>query len=53
MPALARVLDQAGFPGSLAVELDLLAPRWADRPEPEPVAQSLAYLREVTADLGR
>jgi len=52
VPALARVLDEAGFTGSLAVELDLLAPTWADRKEEDLVAESVAYLRGVVGVVG-
>ncbi len=52
IPALARVLNEAGFTGSLAVELDLLAAPWADRREEDLVAESLSYLRSVTAPTG-
>ena len=42
-------LHQAGFTGSLGVELDLIADRWADRPEQELVIESLDYLRDLIA----
>jgi sugar phosphate isomerase/epimerase len=45
-------LAKAGFSGSLAVELDLLAPPWADRPEPELVIESLDFLRGLIARAG-
>jgi sugar phosphate isomerase/epimerase len=47
MPAVAEALAQGGFDGALGVELDLLAPQWADRPEDELVAESVRYLREL------
>jgi len=49
VPALVRVLDEAGFQGSLAVELDLLGDPFAERAEEDLVAESLAYLRTVVA----
>jgi sugar phosphate isomerase/epimerase len=49
VPALVRVLDAAGFQGSLAVELDLLGFPFAERKEEDLVAESLAYLRTVVA----
>lgn len=42
-------LHQTGFTGSLGVELDLIADRWADRPEQELVIESLDYLRDLIA----
>jgi hypothetical protein len=45
-----RELVGVGFKGSLAIELDLIAPQWVDRPEEELVAQSLDYLRGLIAD---
>lgn len=48
VPGLARVLDEAGFTGSLAVELDLLAPQYENRREEDLVAESVRYLRSVT-----
>ncbi|WP_382308037.1 sugar phosphate isomerase/epimerase family protein [Herbiconiux sp. UC225_62] len=48
---IARVLDDAGFEGSLAIELDLLAAPWNDRTEEENVTQSIAFLKSVVADL--
>jgi sugar phosphate isomerase/epimerase len=53
VPALAAVLDRAGFRGSLAVELDLLAPPWAAQHEEDLVAESLTYLRSVIAATAR
>jgi sugar phosphate isomerase/epimerase len=47
IPGLARMLDEAGYQGSLAVELDLLAPEYEDRPETELVAESVSYLKSV------
>lgn len=47
--ALVRVLDEAGYAGSLAVELDLMSPEYEDRPETELVAESVAYLKSVAA----
>lgn len=49
VPALAHVLREAGFQGSLAVELDLLAPPFSQRTEEDLVAESVAYLRAVVA----
>jgi len=52
IPALVGVLNQAGFQGSLAVELDLLAPQFAGRREEDLVAESLVYLRSVSEPAG-
>jgi sugar phosphate isomerase/epimerase len=48
---IAAVLDEAGFEGSLAIELDLLASPFDERPEEENVAQGIDYLKSVIADL--
>jgi sugar phosphate isomerase/epimerase len=45
--SIARVLDEAGFEGSLAVELDLLASPFDTIPEEENVAQSITYLKSI------
>lgn len=50
-PAIARVLEDAGFEGSLAVELDLLAAPWNGRSEEENVTQSIEYLKSVVTSL--
>jgi sugar phosphate isomerase/epimerase len=42
-------LTKAGFDGSLAVELDLIADWCVDRPEPELVVESLDFLRDLIA----
>lgn len=42
-------LRAVGFSGSLAIELDLIAEPWVQRPEEELVVQSLDYLRELLA----
>jgi 3-oxoisoapionate decarboxylase len=47
--ALARVLDEAGFTGSLAVEFDLFTPEEVSRPTEELVAASVKYLKSVVA----
>lgn len=44
-------LHQYCFGGAFGVELDLLAPRRADRPEDELVAESVSYLRELTKEV--
>jgi len=49
IPALARVLDEAGYEGSLAVELDLVAAPYNERPETELVAESVEFLKSVAA----
>jgi len=51
LPAIAKVLDDAGFEGSLAIELDLLAAPYNERTEEENVRQSIAYLKKIRADL--
>ncbi|TFB76678.1 sugar phosphate isomerase/epimerase [Cryobacterium glaciale] len=49
--SVARVLDESGFTGSLAIELDLLASPWNQVPEEENVAQSIAYLKSIRAQI--
>jgi hypothetical protein len=44
-----RELQAVGFEGSLGIELDLIAPQFADTPEPELVTQSLEFLRTLIA----
>jgi sugar phosphate isomerase/epimerase len=44
---IARVLQDANFQGSLAVELDLMAEPWEARTEEENVAESIAYLKQI------
>lgn len=51
LPAIAKVLDDAGFKGSLAIELDLLAAPYNERPEEEIVRQSVEYLKKIRADI--
>jgi sugar phosphate isomerase/epimerase len=46
------VLVEAGFEGSLAVELDLLADRFEDRPEEDLVTQSIEFLRVLMSRHG-
>lgn len=46
---VAKALAEAGFTGSLAVEIDLLSDRWASTPEEEVVAQSVAFVRDLVA----
>jgi 3-oxoisoapionate decarboxylase len=48
---VARALDEAGFEGSLALEMDLTASPWDQRPEEENVAQSIDALRGIVAQL--
>lgn len=48
---IAKVLDDAGFDGSLAIELDLLAAPYNTRTEEENVRQSVAYLKKIRADI--
>lgn len=48
---VARVLDEAGFEGSLAIELDRLASPWDRVPEEENVAQSIRHLKEIVAQI--
>lgn len=50
MMGVARELDAAGFEGSLAIELDLLASPWDARSEEDNVAQSIAYLKSIVAE---
>ena len=49
IPALVRVLDDAGYAGSLAVEFDLFTPGEVIRPTEDLVSESVRYLRSVTA----
>ncbi len=51
LPAIARVLVDAGFEGSLAIELDLLAAPYNERTEEENVRQSIEYLKKIRADI--
>jgi 3-oxoisoapionate decarboxylase len=51
LPAVAKVLVDAGFEGSLAIELDLLGEPWADRTEEDNVRQSIEYLKSIRAQL--
>ena len=51
LPAIARVLDEAGFAGSLAIELDLLAAPFNERTEEQNVRQSIEYLKSIRADI--
>jgi len=46
---VAAVLAEAGFTGSLAVEVDLIADRWAGVPEEQIVAESVEFLRGLIA----
>lgn len=48
---VARVLDEAGFDGSLAIELDRLATPWDTVPEEENVAQSIRHLKSIVEQL--
>lgn len=51
MLGVARELDRAGFEGSLAIELDLLASPWDEATEEENVAQSIRHLKWIVAQL--
>ncbi len=51
LPAIARVLNDAGFQGSLAIELDLLAAPYNERTEEENVRQSIDYLKRIRAEI--
>jgi 3-oxoisoapionate decarboxylase len=48
---LARVLDEAGYQGSLAVEIDLVHPAYAGKREEDIVADSVSYLKSVTRSM--
>lgn len=48
---IAAELEKVGFPGSLAIELDLLASPYDERTEQENVTQSIEFLKSVVADL--
>jgi sugar phosphate isomerase/epimerase len=45
--SIARVLDEADFEGSLAIEMDLMAPPFDTIPEEKNVAQSIAHLKSI------
>ena len=47
---LAQILKDAGYEGSLAVEIDYLHPDY-NNDEDKAVAQSVAYLREIVSNL--
>jgi sugar phosphate isomerase/epimerase len=47
LEGVARALADGGFEGALCVEIDLVAPQFADRTEEEIVASSLEYLRSI------
>lgn len=51
MLGVARVLDAAGFEGSLAIELDLLASPWNEATEEENVAQSIRHLKWIAGQI--
>lgn len=53
LPAVAAALNEGGFIGSLALEMDLIASPWNERPEEESVISSIAYLKSIAADYGR
>lgn len=50
-PSIARVLDEAGFAGSLAIELDLLATPWDTATEESNVIQSIQYLKSLVVQI--
>lgn len=52
LPAVARALKDAGYQGPLTIEIDLVHPNWAHLPEETIVRESVAYLRQVVADIG-
>jgi len=47
------VLNEGGFTGSLALEMDLMAAPWDALPEEENVMASIAYLKTIAALYGR
>ncbi|TFB74386.1 sugar phosphate isomerase/epimerase [Cryobacterium glaciale] len=49
--SIARVLVEAGFDGSLAVELDLIASPWDEATEEANVTQGIRYLKSIVAQL--
>lgn len=51
MIGVIRALRDGGFDGGLGIELDLIAPQFADRPETELVAESLTFLRSALAEI--
>lgn len=51
IPAILRILADAGYQGLLCVEVDNPAPAWRGLSEEELVQQSVAYLREQVAQL--
>jgi len=52
LPAVVRALKDAGYQGPLTIEIDLVHPDWAHVPEETIVRESVAYLRQMVADLG-
>lgn len=50
IPAIAQVLQEAGYAGSLAIELDLMAAPWNRMSEEENVTSSINYLKGVVAE---
>ena len=50
---VAAVLNEGGFTGSLALEMDLMAAPWDALPEEENVTASIAYLKTIAALYGR
>jgi sugar phosphate isomerase/epimerase len=52
LPAVVRALKDAGYQGPLTIEIDLVHADWAHLPEETIVRESVAYLRQVVADIG-
>jgi sugar phosphate isomerase/epimerase len=49
--SVARVLDDAGFTGSLAIEMDLMGSPFDQRTEEDNVRQSIAHLKWIRDEL--
>lgn len=50
---VAAALNEGGFTGSLALEMDLMAAPWDQIPEEENVKVSIDYLKKIAAEYGR
>lgn len=51
MPAVAKVLVESGFEGSLAIELDLLGAPWDRETDEDNVRRSIDYLKLIRTQL--
>jgi sugar phosphate isomerase/epimerase len=51
LPAIAKILDEAGFEGSLAIEMDLMGAPFDARTEEQNVRESIDYLKWIRSEL--